>query len=93
MANRASKRQIQFRKTDLKNRSVKANRKRKDSFSTSRYDSIKQQYWVWPGKHNGSLMSDIPLQYLRWAFDNITPGTSSHNAVCKEIERRYNKVG
>lgn len=38
------------------------------------------------GKHQGTLMRDLPSHYLRWAHGNLTPSTPAMRGVLAYIE-------
>lgn len=40
------------------------------------------------GKHKGSLLSDVPVDYLRWALREVTAPDAFRDIIRDELHRR-----
>jgi hypothetical protein len=58
----------------------------------SQYGFYKENnLWTLSGKHQGTHIHKLPLNYLNWVIDNINSGTYKQQAI-DELYRRHNQL-
>jgi uncharacterized protein (DUF3820 family) len=63
--------------------SIMANKKTKQF---SRF--IENEIWHFPGKHQGTKLKDLPMHYLKWAFNTYRVNGPQSTMIQMELSRR-----